>query len=288
MPLISIVTACRNAAGTLEATLESVAAQRGRAIEHIVIDGASMDGTAAILARWQHRVFSTVSEPDRGIADAFNKGIARASGVYLMFVNADDRIAPRQVARAARRLDRGDADGVFGDLICEDASGRPLHRIAGDPDYAASIRLGFPAMNHPTMMVRRDLFQKNRRVRPRPAHRHGLRLVPARASCRGTVRPRSRDRRPLSAGRRFGAPLDRGCGRTAADIDAPRATWADRLADLRGTDRPCRSTTLASRPSCRPNGTRASGGWSMRIIGASEKPPGSPSPPLSTILSIGQ
>ena len=160
MPLISIVTACRNAAGTLEATLESVAAQRGRAIEHIVVDGASTDGTAAILERWERRLSLAISEPDGGIADAFNKGVARATGIYLMFVNADDRLAPGQVARAARRLDRGDADGVFGDLICEDASGWAMHRIAGDPDYAASIRFGFPAMNHPTMMVRRDLFQK--------------------------------------------------------------------------------------------------------------------------------
>ncbi|WP_222184338.1 glycosyltransferase family 2 protein [Geminicoccus harenae] len=160
MPLISIVTVCRNAAGSIEAMLASVAAQRGRAIEHVVIDGASTDGTLEILERWRQHLAVLVSEPDGGIADAFNKGIARASGTWLMFLNADDRLGPNQVARAAATLERTGADGVFGDLICEDESGRPLHRIAGDPDYAAWIDRAFPALNHPTLMVRRDLFDE--------------------------------------------------------------------------------------------------------------------------------
>ena len=158
MPLVSIVTACRNAARTLEATLESVAAQRGRAIEHIVIDGGSTDGTSEILDRWRHRLSAVVSEPDRGISDAFNKGVGLATGLYLMLVNADDRLAPGQLAHAARQLDRSGADGVFGDLICEDAAGLPVHRLAGDAGYASTIHRGFPSLNHPTLMVRRDLF----------------------------------------------------------------------------------------------------------------------------------
>jgi GT2 family glycosyltransferase len=160
LPVVSVITACRNAAPTIEAALRSVATQRGRAIEHIVIDGASTDGTLEILARWEPRLAVLVSEPDGGISDAFNKGVARASGVYVMFVNADDRLSPGQIARAAAVLDSTGADGVFGDLVCEDGAGRPLHRIAGDPGYAEKIARRFPAMNHPTLMVRRDLFDR--------------------------------------------------------------------------------------------------------------------------------
>lgn len=159
MPLVSIVTVCRNAASTIEATLESVAMQRGRAIEHIVIDGASTDGTLAILERWRPRLALVVSEPDRGIADAFNKGVARATGAYLMFANADDWLGPGQVTRAVSVIEATGADGVFGNLICEDEAGRPVHRIRGDADYAGRIDRGFPALNHPTLMVRRQLFQ---------------------------------------------------------------------------------------------------------------------------------
>ncbi|WP_051329044.1 glycosyltransferase family 2 protein [Geminicoccus roseus] len=160
MPLVSIVTVCRNAASTLEASLESVAGQRGRAIEHILIDGASSDGTLEILERWRPRLAVVVSEPDQGIADAFNKGIARASGAYVMFVNADDRLGPGQVARAAATLERTGADGVFGDLVCEDLAGRPAHRLQGDAAYAGRIDRGFPAINHPTLLVRRGLFDE--------------------------------------------------------------------------------------------------------------------------------
>ena len=160
MPIVSVVTVCRNAAATLKAALLSVAAQRGRAIEHIVIDGASTDGTREILARWEPRLAVLVSEPDQGISDAFNKGVACATGAHLTFVNADDRLAPGQIDRAVATLEASGADGVFGDLICEDEAGRPLHRIAGDPDYARTIDRRFPPMNHPTLLVRRDLFQE--------------------------------------------------------------------------------------------------------------------------------
>ncbi len=125
MPLVSIVTVCRNAASTIEATLESVAMQRGRAIEHIVIDGASTDGTLAILERWRPRLAVVVCQPDRGIASAFNKGVVLATGAYLMFANADDRLGPGQVTRAVSVIEATGADGVFGDLICEDDAGRP-------------------------------------------------------------------------------------------------------------------------------------------------------------------
>ena len=89
---ISLVTVCCNAAGTIRRTLESADAQRGVELEHIVVDGASSDGTVDELRAFRpaHSRFSFVSEPDQGLYDAINKGIARATGEVVGLLHADD------------------------------------------------------------------------------------------------------------------------------------------------------------------------------------------------------
>jgi glycosyltransferase len=152
------VTAVKDAAGTIGRTLDSVAAQTWPALEHVVIDGGSRDGTLAILEARRGQLAVLLSEPDRGIADAFNKGLVLARGEVVTFVNADDWLEPDQLALGMAALERTGADFVFGDLICHDASGTGLHRIVGDPDYARRIDRIMPAVNHPTMLVRRAVF----------------------------------------------------------------------------------------------------------------------------------
>lgn len=93
-PVISLVTVCFNAAATIAATLESVAQQKTDEIEYIVIDGASRDATPAIVQRFEHVVDQFVSEPDKGIYDAWNKGLGRAKGNYVAFIGADDVLLP--------------------------------------------------------------------------------------------------------------------------------------------------------------------------------------------------
>lgn len=85
-PLVSIITVCRNAAATLEACIESIASQSWPHREHIIIDGASTDGTAAIIERHRDSLAVVVSEPDRGLYDAMNKGVARAGGEFVIFL----------------------------------------------------------------------------------------------------------------------------------------------------------------------------------------------------------
>jgi len=89
-PLISIVVATYNAARTLDRCLASVIAQRFRGWELIVVDGASNDGTQAIIDRYANVIAWRVSEPDGGIYDAWNKGISVARGEYVCFLGADD------------------------------------------------------------------------------------------------------------------------------------------------------------------------------------------------------
>ena len=86
----TIVTACLNARRTIGACLESVACQTHPAVQHIVVDGLSDDGTAEIIAQhWSHSL-DVIHEHDIGIADAMNKGIRAAHNDYLLFLNADD------------------------------------------------------------------------------------------------------------------------------------------------------------------------------------------------------
>lgn len=92
MPLISIVTVSLNAVDTIRETLESVAVQSFVDYEHIVIDGASTDGTRECLEEFGSNRLFWKSEPDLGLYDAMNKGVASSSGDFLIFLNADDQL----------------------------------------------------------------------------------------------------------------------------------------------------------------------------------------------------
>lgn len=90
---VSIITAVRDDSDGLRRTLESIAAQRYPAVEAVVIDGGSTDGGVAVLQAYADRLGDWVSEPDAGIADAMNKGLARAGGELVLFLHAGDRFA---------------------------------------------------------------------------------------------------------------------------------------------------------------------------------------------------
>ncbi|MGH6945418.1 MAG: glycosyltransferase family 2 protein, partial [Geminicoccaceae bacterium] len=145
---------------TLERALLSVLGQSHRNIEYIIIDGGSTDGTLELIRRYEDRIARWTSEPDRGISDAFNKGVAATRGDLIGLLNADDWMEPDQVERALAALERTGADFVFGDLVYHAPDGRALHRIRGDPGYAKKIARGMPDVNHPSMLVRREVYQR--------------------------------------------------------------------------------------------------------------------------------
>jgi glycosyltransferase involved in cell wall biosynthesis len=108
VPLLSIVTATYNSAATVRDTLESVRRQSFRDFEHIIVDGGSTDGTVDILKEYGSSI-RWISEPDRGIYDAMNKGIMMSRGRWIHLLNSDDRYAADDVlARIVPRL-RSDA-----------------------------------------------------------------------------------------------------------------------------------------------------------------------------------
>lgn len=115
-PLVSVVTVVFNGKDFIERTLNNVLAQDYPNIEYIVIDGGSTDGTLEILSRYQSRLAYFCSEPDRGIYDAMNKGIAVATGAWINFMNAGDEFwAVDTVSKSAAQM-LGVASILFGDV----------------------------------------------------------------------------------------------------------------------------------------------------------------------------
>ena len=158
-PKASIVTVTLNARATLTRTIESVQRQTFQDLEHVIVDGASNDGTRDLLAEALRPGDFWISEPDRGISDALNKGVALARGAYVQFIHADDWLSPDQLERAVETLERSRADFVYGDLVFYE-QGRPVFSYAGDPHYRRVIARRMPALNHPTVLARMDCFDR--------------------------------------------------------------------------------------------------------------------------------
>lgn len=118
---ISIITATYNSASTVGDTLESVLAQTYDDWEHIIIDGASTDGTMDVIRSYEPRYkgkLRVVCEPDKGIYDAMNKGLAMATGEVLGTLNSDDIYhSPQVLEKIAAALEENKADCAFGDLV---------------------------------------------------------------------------------------------------------------------------------------------------------------------------
>lgn len=159
---VSVITAVRNAAADILATLESVAAQDHPDIEHIVVDGASTDGTAEIVQREGRRVARLISEPDRGVYDAFNKGLAFATGEIVGYLNAGDTyVSPGIVRRMVAQFERPEIEAAFGDVvIVEPEQPRKVLRHYRSTTFTpARLAWGFmPA--HPSLFVRRETYAR--------------------------------------------------------------------------------------------------------------------------------
>lgn len=128
-PLLSIVTPSLNSRLTLPEALASVRSQGlGAAVEHLVVDGGSTDGTVELLHTAQPEVRS-ISEPDRGLSDAMNKGVALATGEYVGWLNADDYYVPGALTRVRDVIEeRPDAVWITAPCVIVNGDGREIRR----------------------------------------------------------------------------------------------------------------------------------------------------------------
>lgn len=160
---VSIITVSFNSATTIRDTIESVLSQDYPAIEYIIVDGGSEDETLKIVREYGDRIDRVISEPDRGIYDAMNKGIVAASGDLVGTLNSDDFYADTTCVRQlVSRLEDADTDCVFADLVMVD----PVNtdRIVRYYDSSAfrppRLRYGWiPA--HPTFLAKRSLYNRH-------------------------------------------------------------------------------------------------------------------------------
>lgn len=117
---ISVITVSFNAAKTIEASIRSVIAQTYSNVEYIIIDGGSTDGTVDIIKKYADRLAYWVSEPDKGIYDAMNKGVAAATGDYVYFLGADDILMPDAFSKMLASLtDISTLPVIYGDIIMQ-------------------------------------------------------------------------------------------------------------------------------------------------------------------------
>lgn len=158
-PLFSIITITFNAAGTLPATLRSVELQTFTDYEYLIVDGASTDGTVAI-AQHSAAVSSVTSEPDKGLYDAMNKGLRKARGCYLVFLNAGDAFhEPDTLQKIADSIEKNDSDIVYGETALVDSERRfiSMRRLQAPERLSVkSFRMGM-LVCHQAFIVRREI-----------------------------------------------------------------------------------------------------------------------------------
>lgn len=158
---ISIITITYNSAKTLSRALESVQGQTYKQIEHVIVDGASMDGTRELIEAYAARYKNVrwVSEKDDGIYNAINKGIAMATGDVIGFLHSDDVFnSSDSIEQIAHAFERTDADIIYGDLqYCR--AGKVVRRWQSNAFHPRSLKYGWMPP-HPTVYVRREVYQQ--------------------------------------------------------------------------------------------------------------------------------
>lgn len=159
---ISIITATYNSAPTIAGCIASVQNQTYPNIEHIIIDGASKDNTLEIINSIPNRVSKIVSEPDKGIYDAMNKGIALATGDVIGILNSDDFFTSDDVVeKIVTAFKNNDVDGVYGDIcFVKPANLSKVVRYYSARWFTPSLfRFGFMPP-HPSFYVSRKKYQE--------------------------------------------------------------------------------------------------------------------------------
>lgn len=155
-PKISIITVVYNGERHLEQTIRSVIRQTYKDFEYIIIDGGSKDNTLSIIKKYAKHIDSWISEPDKGIYDAMNKGIGKAKGDFLYFLNSDDYLHDKEVLKVVANHFREDIDCVFGDFIYV----YPTHKeYRPQKKGLKRLRQGIPIL-HQSLFMRKALIKK--------------------------------------------------------------------------------------------------------------------------------
>lgn len=159
---VSIITVVYNGADTLRDCIESVLGQTHPNLEYIVVDGASTDASPAIVKQFGAKIAAFISEPDRGIYDAMNKGLAAATGDVVGFLNADDLYAhPNVIANVVAALQTENTQAAYGDLVYVDRlhPDRVVRTWTAGRYRPGQFRQGWMPP-HPTFFVKKRMYDE--------------------------------------------------------------------------------------------------------------------------------
>ena len=159
-PRISIITVAFNAQNTIERCINSVLRQKFKKFEYIIIDGGSTDNTCKIISNYRNNIDVFISEPDNGIYDAMNKGIALATGDVVGTVNADDYYADDDVLNSIAKVFAGqDTSILYGDLDYVDQSDKIIRKWRSGTYSRGVFNWGWMPP-HPTFYCKKILFDR--------------------------------------------------------------------------------------------------------------------------------
>ncbi|SFV28262.1 glycosyltransferase family 2 protein [Thermoflavifilum thermophilum] len=162
LPKLSIITVCYQAGKSIERTIQSVITQTYPHIEYIIVDGGSTDETISIIHKYADRISRWISETDKGLYDAMNKGLRLATGDYVMFLNADDYLYANNTIEQVFTF-CSQADAYYGETMFVDVMGNPVglrsavtpHRLPEKLNWK-SLKYGM-TVSHQSFIVRREL-----------------------------------------------------------------------------------------------------------------------------------
>ena len=158
---VSIITICFNNASEIEYTIQSVVNQTYNNIEYIIVDGKSTDKTIEIINNYREKISKIISEPDKGIYDAINKGIRNATGDIVGLIHAGDQLYDKFVIeKVVNHFKRYNVDALYGHSKIYSSDGKRIARINKSPEYRNNLfRIGwFPS--HQSFYARLDLFKE--------------------------------------------------------------------------------------------------------------------------------
>ncbi len=157
---ISIVTVSFNSAITIKECINSINEQSYSNIEHIIVDGASTDNTVDIINSYAKRTPAIISEPDEGIYDAMNKGIRRATGDVIGFLNSDDTLYNKHVVkRIVESFKKNNCDCIYGNLIYSNKEGKTIRKWKSK-SYVPGLFAKSWTPAHPTFYCKKEIYNQ--------------------------------------------------------------------------------------------------------------------------------
>lgn len=158
---ISIITVCYNSYDTIEKTFQSIKSQSYQNIEYIVVDGGSTDGTLKIIELYNKEITKYISESDKGLYDAMNKGVALATGELIGILNSDDVFTDSKVIENIVKFHKkNNVDASLGNITQFSKVGKTVRKYSAKNWIPEKLKIGFMPP-HPSIFFKKELFEKH-------------------------------------------------------------------------------------------------------------------------------